>query len=97
MFFFLFFRGFFPVVVNFLRRVPVIGNILNLPGISSVSFLSSYVTSKIIDKLKIITLMLETHSVSAWFRIWFTKRSKASASVYFPRRNRLTGLLLMKL
>lgn len=34
--FVLLFRGFFPVVVNFLRRVPVIGNFLNLPGISSV-------------------------------------------------------------
>ena len=30
------FSGFFPVVINFLRRVPVIGNILNLPGISMV-------------------------------------------------------------
>jgi hypothetical protein len=33
----LLFRGFLPVVVNFLRRVPVVGNILNMPGISSVS------------------------------------------------------------
>lgn len=32
--FFLLFRGFFPVAINFLRRVPVIGTILNLPGIS---------------------------------------------------------------
>ncbi|XP_070568412.1 vesicle transport protein GOT1B-like [Ptychodera flava] len=32
--FFLLFRGFFPVVVNFLRRIPVIGLLLNLPGIS---------------------------------------------------------------
>ena len=30
--------GFFPVAVNFLRRVPVIGTILNLPGIRSVSY-----------------------------------------------------------
>jgi len=28
------FSGFFPVVINFLRRVPVIGLVLNLPGIS---------------------------------------------------------------
>lgn len=28
--------GFFPVAVNFLRRVPVIGQILNTPGISTV-------------------------------------------------------------
>lgn len=28
------FKGFFPVVINFLRRVPVIGNILMMPGIS---------------------------------------------------------------
>ena len=36
-FFFFFFSGFIPVVINFLRRVPVIGTLLNLPGISSVS------------------------------------------------------------
>uniref|UniRef100_A0A803VQH8 Golgi transport 1B n=1 Tax=Ficedula albicollis TaxID=59894 RepID=A0A803VQH8_FICAL len=33
--FFLLFRGFFPVVVGFIRRVPVLGYLLNLPGISS--------------------------------------------------------------
>ncbi|GAB6033180.1 golgi transport 1B [Chamberlinius hualienensis] len=27
------FSGFFPVVINFLRRVPILGTILNLPGI----------------------------------------------------------------
>ncbi|KAH9502732.1 golgi transport 1B [Bulinus truncatus] len=35
--FFLLFSGFFPVAVNFLRRVPVIGSILNLPGIRSIA------------------------------------------------------------
>jgi hypothetical protein len=35
--FFLLFSGFFPVAVNFLRRVPVLGSILNLPGIRSVA------------------------------------------------------------
>uniref|UniRef100_A0A2K5JA77 Golgi transport 1B n=1 Tax=Colobus angolensis palliatus TaxID=336983 RepID=A0A2K5JA77_COLAP len=35
--FFLLFRGFFPVVVGFIRRVPVLGSLLNLPGIRSVS------------------------------------------------------------
>ncbi|XP_025922684.1 vesicle transport protein GOT1B isoform X1 [Apteryx rowi] len=35
--FFLLFRGFFPVVVGFIRRVPVLGYLLNLPGISSSS------------------------------------------------------------
>jgi len=35
--FFLLFSGFFPVAVNFLRRVPVVGQILNLPGIRSVA------------------------------------------------------------
>merc|ERR1712042_213310 len=29
------FSGFFPVAINFLRRIPVIGSFLNLPGISS--------------------------------------------------------------
>ncbi|CAG08683.1 unnamed protein product, partial [Tetraodon nigroviridis] len=29
-------RGFFPVAVGFIRRVPVLGSLLNLPGISSV-------------------------------------------------------------
>lgn len=28
------FSGFFPVAINFLRRVPILGMILNLPGIS---------------------------------------------------------------
>ena len=32
------FSGFFPVAINFLRRIPVIGQILNLPGISTVSW-----------------------------------------------------------
>ncbi|XP_027881851.1 golgi transport 1Bb isoform X1 [Xiphophorus couchianus] len=31
--FFLLFRGFFPVAVGFIRRVPVIGSLLSLPGI----------------------------------------------------------------
>ncbi|KAK0139655.1 Vesicle transport protein GOT1B [Merluccius polli] len=35
--FFLLFRGFFPVVVGFIRRIPVLGSILNLPFISGVS------------------------------------------------------------
>ncbi|XP_045176962.1 vesicle transport protein GOT1B-like isoform X2 [Mercenaria mercenaria] len=35
--FFLLFSGFFPVAINFLRRVPVIGTILYLPGIRSVA------------------------------------------------------------
>lgn len=34
--FVLLFSGFFPVVVNFLRRIPLLGNILNLPVISTI-------------------------------------------------------------
>ena len=34
----LIYSGFFPVAVNFLRRLPVIGTVLNLPGIRSVSY-----------------------------------------------------------
>ncbi|BES98829.1 unnamed protein product [Nesidiocoris tenuis] len=34
--FVLLFSGFFPVAVNFLRRVPVLGTVLNMPGISQV-------------------------------------------------------------
>jgi uncharacterized membrane protein HdeD (DUF308 family) len=34
--FFLLFSGFLPVAVNFLRRVPVVGTLLLLPGISYV-------------------------------------------------------------
>ena len=29
--------GFLPVAINFLRRVPVVGSLLNLPGIRTVS------------------------------------------------------------
>ncbi|KAB0792299.1 hypothetical protein PPYR_14258 [Photinus pyralis] len=32
--FVLLFSGFFPVAVNFLRRVPLLGTVLNMPGIS---------------------------------------------------------------
>ena len=35
--FVLLFSGFFPVAINFLRRIPVIGTLLNMPGISFVS------------------------------------------------------------
>uniref|UniRef100_A0A9J7X0L6 Golgi transport 1Bb n=1 Tax=Cyprinus carpio carpio TaxID=630221 RepID=A0A9J7X0L6_CYPCA len=35
--FFLLFRGFFPVAVGFIRRVPILGSLLNLPGISGFS------------------------------------------------------------
>lgn len=34
--------GFFPVAVNFLRRVPVLGTLLNLPVISGVSKFSGF-------------------------------------------------------
>ncbi|XP_014257018.1 vesicle transport protein GOT1B [Cimex lectularius] len=34
--FVLLFSGFFPVAINFLRRIPVLGTIMNLPGIYSV-------------------------------------------------------------
>ncbi|KAF5894004.1 Vesicle transport protein GOT1B, partial [Clarias magur] len=32
--FFLLFRGFFPVVIGFVRRIPILGSLLNLPFIS---------------------------------------------------------------
>ncbi|XP_026807899.1 vesicle transport protein GOT1B [Rhopalosiphum maidis] len=32
--FILLFSGFFPVVINFMRRVPLLGTLLNLPGIT---------------------------------------------------------------
>uniref|UniRef100_A0A4W5NQK9 Golgi transport 1Ba n=6 Tax=Salmonidae TaxID=8015 RepID=A0A4W5NQK9_9TELE len=32
--FFLLFRGFFPVAVGFIRRIPILGSLLNLPFIS---------------------------------------------------------------
>ena len=35
--FFLLFRGFIPTVLGFMRRVPGFGNILDLPGLKSVS------------------------------------------------------------
>ncbi|XP_059489109.1 vesicle transport protein GOT1B isoform X2 [Neocloeon triangulifer] len=33
--FFLLFRGFFPAAINFMRRLPVLGTLLNMPGIKS--------------------------------------------------------------
>lgn len=36
-FFFYIYSGFFPVAINFLRRVPILGRVLNLPGVSTVS------------------------------------------------------------
>lgn len=49
--FFLLFSGFFPVAINFLRRVPVLGNILNAPGISRVSLSGCFFNK--MDKMKI--------------------------------------------
>lgn len=34
--FVLLFSGFFPVAVNFLRKVPIIGSFLNMPGVSRI-------------------------------------------------------------
>ncbi|XP_061679001.1 vesicle transport protein GOT1B-like isoform X4 [Syngnathoides biaculeatus] len=34
--FFLLFRGFFPVAVGFIRRIPVLGSLLGLPAIGTV-------------------------------------------------------------
>lgn len=34
--FILLFSGFFPVAINFLRRVPILGTFLNMPGISAI-------------------------------------------------------------
>ncbi|XP_022196758.1 vesicle transport protein GOT1B isoform X1 [Nilaparvata lugens] len=34
--FILLFSGFFPVAINFLRRVPILGTFLNLPGIRTI-------------------------------------------------------------
>ncbi|KAL5276879.1 GOLT1B family protein [Megaselia abdita] len=36
--FFVLFSGFFPVAINFLRRVPILGTILNLPFINKLYF-----------------------------------------------------------
>ncbi|XP_061679002.1 vesicle transport protein GOT1B-like isoform X5 [Syngnathoides biaculeatus] len=35
--FFLLFRGFFPVAVGFIRRIPVLGSLLGLPAIGTAS------------------------------------------------------------
>merc|ERR1712004_586874 len=58
------FSGFFPVAVNFLRRIPIIGSILNLPGISSV-ILSYFFT--FFCPLKI---HLKIFSVGSILHIW---------------------------
>jgi hypothetical protein len=33
-----FYSGFLPVVINFLRRVPILGTLLSFPGIKQVMF-----------------------------------------------------------
>lgn len=33
---FLFYSGFLPVAISFLRRVPILGTILNMPGLSRI-------------------------------------------------------------
>lgn len=40
--FWLLFRGFFPTVLGFLRRLPMMGAFLDAPGIKSVCRLSSH-------------------------------------------------------
>ena len=35
--FFLLFRGFIPTVLGFMRRIPGLGSVLDLPGLKSVS------------------------------------------------------------
>jgi hypothetical protein len=47
-FIFIIFSGFFPVAINFLRRIPVIGTLLNLPGISSVNRFACFLTLKLL-------------------------------------------------
>ena len=37
--FIIIFGDFFPIVITFLRQLPILGNILNLPGISTVFFM----------------------------------------------------------
>ena len=58
MFIFLCLRGFVPVAVNFLRRVPVIGTILCLPGISSVSCYINFIRCVILFAEVVILLVL---------------------------------------
>ena len=72
------FSGFFPVAVNFLRRIPIIGSILNLPGISSVIFSDNYFQTdfkKFLDFFEILDETVIQTSFSFFsFRQFFTSQ-----------------------
>jgi len=65
--FFFVFSGFFPVVINFLRRVPVIGNILNFPGISQVCRMQHRISLKTFTCLSNVSNLDTNHDCFTTF------------------------------
>ena len=64
-------RGFFPVVVGFIRRVPVLGSLLNLPGIRSVS-------NPIFSNIFFSTIKIS----ALWEKEWFGSLGLADVNYY---------------
>ncbi|PWA28501.1 hypothetical protein CCH79_00016311, partial [Gambusia affinis] len=69
--FFLLFRGFFPVAVGFIRRVPVLGSLLSLPGLRTLVDKigeSNSMASKMSLKVPLLVVLLVSQCWSAPYR-----------------------------
>ena len=62
--------GFFPVAINFLRRVPILGTFLNMPGISAVSSpMYNQLYNIQIGATNLISKSVHTHSANPVVRV----------------------------
>uniref|UniRef100_A0A3Q2E6I3 Golgi transport 1Bb n=1 Tax=Cyprinodon variegatus TaxID=28743 RepID=A0A3Q2E6I3_CYPVA len=77
--FFLLFRGFFPVVVGFIRRIPVLGSILNLPFISPLQKVGK---NNVCWFNLLVKNCMEFNSSKSWM-VYTEKVNKKSIKVFF--------------